>query len=794
MALDDSNKHTLIAVASGFRLTLFGRFALVDPSGQLVTGLGRKSRGIIAYLALNRPAARRELLAELFWGDREVEQARASLRQACYDMKNCLHNAPGLLVFTHDQISLDRPNLRTDVDELDRKWLDRDVIIPLLDFERRELLADLTNLSPHFDDWLAIERVRRRDERRAASLNCARDDLNGHLWSDAEHVASLLLALDPTDQNAVEIALQSRAHAGDQRGAQALFGRHAEALRRLLDIQPAASTSALLGACGTGDEDAASLHPAGEIDKRHALSTLLNETPRRLAMPALMKMSVLSQTARKAVLYTCVAAILGLSINLAHPWSALSTTADSAARVTIRQLSIPDGDNAAAGVNAALRTVIVRHLAGSNTPVEIVENEPSTDTPHLTLRGNSQTYSGEIRTNLELVSNPKGQVIWAENFRRPVREIDQFADQIGLQIARQLNCAYSHGREPFFNSDLEFARLTLAHCDAIGNDFTESVRLDEEITRRAPTFARGWSEFAMDTALVGSSQSAQLRKASFRRAMKYSNRALALDPHQGLAYSAQGVSIADTSPWRVRDKLARRGLGADPTNPELHSRVVKDFASIGRLQDAMGEAILAYRYDHFFPGKPLSLAAINRVSGDFDAAWDWVLYSRRYWPDHPWFQDEAVRLGIDGGHSAETLQLIRAGRIGLSANRKPMVVRFLEWRIKPTWANQMSAMRAIVDETSRRGVDDEKIQMLAMLGRNDEAFRMGTQLPIGSNPGIDWFLPELAAFRADPRFTALAARLGLIKIWKDTGLSPDFCAMSAPPPACRQIVLGRPSE
>ena len=158
MALEDSDNDTLIEVASGFRLTLFGRFTLMDPSGQPVTGLGRKSRGIIAYLALNRPRARRDLLAELFWGGREVEQARASLRQACYDMKNCLQNAPGLLVFTHDLISLDRGNLTTDVDGFDRKSLDREVIIPLLDFQRRELLADLNNLSPHFDDWLAAEK------------------------------------------------------------------------------------------------------------------------------------------------------------------------------------------------------------------------------------------------------------------------------------------------------------------------------------------------------------------------------------------------------------------------------------------------------------------------------------------------------------------------------------------------------------------------------------------------------------------------------------------------------------
>lgn len=790
MALYDSDKNTVGAVASAFKLTLFGRFALTDPSGRPVTGLGRKSRGIIAYLALNRHAARRDFLAELFWGDREVEQARASLRQACYEMKNCLHNVPDLLVFTHDQVSLDRRNLTTDLDELEKNSLNRQEIILLLDFERRDLLADLTDLSPHFDDWLAIERVRRTDERRAVSLNCARGDLNNHLWSDAEHVASLLLALDPTDQNAVEIVLHLRALAGDYRGAQALFGRHAEALRRRLDAQPAASTLALLGACQSDDE--ALRHLGDEVDKRKEPTTNLHETPRKLVMLAAKKTLVLSQTGRKAMLYTGVAAILGLSIYPIHPWISPSATANTAARVTVSQLTIRNGDTAAAGLNAAMRTLIVRHLAGSDTPVVIDENEQPTNTLHLTLRGNSQTDNGVIRANLELISNPTGQVIWAENFRRPVSEVDQFADQISLQIARQLNCAYSHGRKPFFNSDMDFARLTLSHCDAIGNDFPESVRLDEEITKRAPNFARGWSEFAMDTAMVGASQPAQLRKASFRRAINYSNRALKFDPHQGLAYSAQVVSIADTAPWTVLENLVRRGLSADPTNAELHTRLARQAMSIGRLQDAMSEAILAYQYDHFLPGKPLSVAAINRVSGDFDAAWDWILYSRRYWPDHPWFQEEAVQLAIDGGHSAETLQLIRDGRIRLSANRKPIIVSFLEWRIKPTRSNRKSAIRAIANATSRGGVDDQEVQMLAMLGRNDEAFRLSTQLPNKFISDQNWFLPELASFRAHPSFTALAGRIGLFRIWNDTGLSPDFCETSAPPPICSQIIHKRP--
>jgi hypothetical protein len=37
------------------------------------------------------------------------------------------------------------------------------------------------------------------------------------------------------------------------------------------------------------------------------------------------------------------------------------------------------------------------------------------------------------------------------------------------------------------------------------------------------------------------------------------------------------------------------------------------------------------------------------------------------------------------------------------------------------------------------------------------------------------FRPDFAAVRADPRFMQVAARLGLVRYWRQTGYWPDFC-------------------
>jgi DNA-binding SARP family transcriptional activator len=65
------------------RLTIFGRFCARDALGNEVPIKSKKSRALLAYLALPPGKERsREVIATLLWSDRGDEQARSSLRQA----------------------------------------------------------------------------------------------------------------------------------------------------------------------------------------------------------------------------------------------------------------------------------------------------------------------------------------------------------------------------------------------------------------------------------------------------------------------------------------------------------------------------------------------------------------------------------------------------------------------------------------------------------------------------------------------------------------------------------------
>ena len=66
-----------------------------------------------------------------------------------------------------------------------------------------------------------------------------------------------------------------------------------------------------------------------------------------------------------------------------------------------------------------------------------------------------------------------------------------------------------------------------------------------------------------------------------------------------------------------------------------------------------------------------------------------------------------------------------------------------------------------------------------MLGNLDRAFELFDRPDFTSFMWNYWspiFLPSTKAMRADPRFLAVAQKLGFVDYWKQTKTQPDVCA------------------
>ena len=99
------------------RVHVLGPLRVLDDSGAEIKLASRKSRALLAYLALCPSESHaRDRLATLLWENADDELARTSLRQAVASLRKALPETfQSALVTTTDSVALDGNSLQCDV-------------------------------------------------------------------------------------------------------------------------------------------------------------------------------------------------------------------------------------------------------------------------------------------------------------------------------------------------------------------------------------------------------------------------------------------------------------------------------------------------------------------------------------------------------------------------------------------------------------------------------------------------------------------------------------------------------
>ena len=183
--------------------------------------LGAKTLGLLAILAMEPGAHRREEVTALLWGDSPEEKARASLRQALTHLRDALG----------DTLRVDRSTveltgqLECDASEFLRLASIDPAAALAIDVPR--FLHGLTIRHCHaFDEW--ADDKRNQLLARYASLLAAgaRDALARHAWSEARQLAERWHRLDVLADEPVALLVESQYVSGDRSGALATYARH----------------------------------------------------------------------------------------------------------------------------------------------------------------------------------------------------------------------------------------------------------------------------------------------------------------------------------------------------------------------------------------------------------------------------------------------------------------------------------------------------------------------------------------------------------------------------------------
>jgi DNA-binding SARP family transcriptional activator len=260
-----------------YRLRGFGATRLHDAAGVDCTPRARKTRALLIHVLLARKAAiSRERLAALLWADHGDEQARASVRQALYELKPLSSGAVPLLRVTRTHVSANDVDVAIDIDRADTlaQAAELGALTELLANTSLTLFADLDDLTPEYDDWLRAERLQRTERLIGLCVAAGQAALAREQNEDVRALVAALEALDPLNEPVVRLGMRADTQAGDHAQAHRRYRRFAERLERDLAAQPSAETRALLS--NNAAPRVAHVEPRAEAT--HAQSTHVEAT------------------------------------------------------------------------------------------------------------------------------------------------------------------------------------------------------------------------------------------------------------------------------------------------------------------------------------------------------------------------------------------------------------------------------------------------------------------------------------------------------------------------------------
>jgi DNA-binding SARP family transcriptional activator len=162
-------------------LRLCGDVVLTSDDGAPVEPpLGSKTLALLAFLALERGAHRREKVTALLWGEYPEDKAKASLRQALTHLREALGDA---LVVDRASIEL-RDVLVCDVDEFLRLATSNPTQAIAIEIPR--LLANLVIRNcPAYQEWADEKRFELGGRYSALVASCMREAMARRDWRDA---------------------------------------------------------------------------------------------------------------------------------------------------------------------------------------------------------------------------------------------------------------------------------------------------------------------------------------------------------------------------------------------------------------------------------------------------------------------------------------------------------------------------------------------------------------------------------------------------------------------------------
>ncbi len=375
---------------------LSGAWIQLGAGGVRITA--RKKVALLAYLALDRHSAPRDLLAGLIWGDVPDAKARSSLRQALSELRSQHPALNRALLIDRRMVTLDPAHLVLEIDQILEQ-----IRRGRLPAELRsggetinDILYGFESVGARYADWVHETRKTYGDRILTALTEAAsRADLPASLRMEFAEAA---LSLDPLGEIQCRYAMRLAADLGDIGKALQIYAAFYAKMEAELDMEPSYETQDLAAEIKLGSLQS---RPQPHADPQPA-SAVLHVTPRKHGRPIL---AVLPMQAR-------------------GPEPIADFLAEMLVdNIVMRMTRIRD--------IAVISRVSIRHLAERPDVAQVLQQDLGVRyVISGTMRREGETYF----LNVELSRIDEGLTLWVEQYETPAADLTHAQSRIADEV------------------------------------------------------------------------------------------------------------------------------------------------------------------------------------------------------------------------------------------------------------------------------------------------------------------------------------------------------------------------
>jgi len=583
-------------------LTLLGTLRLVGKAGDDWTPKPRKTRALLAIVALAKGPVSRARLTDLLWGDRGEDQAKASLRQALYELRNVASR--GILTASRDTVAIGPKRLWSDLSSIENATEPSELAEALEEVEW-PVLAELDDVTPDLDEWLRNERVRLSAVLLQKGVESAESAIEAGEPMLARRIADSLERIDPLDERAAQVGARADIAMGDRAAAHRRIERLGKRLGDELGIEPSAETRALLADT-----------PASKTKPSPTRTTAISPAPsRRWLLPAaLIALLIVAATVFFVFRPGAAAAHPNVAV-LPFEESGPKTQGYFATGVSDEILNLLSRESQI----QVLGRVSAEEISGRPNALEIARKLGIT---HL-LDGSVRTADNRVLVIVTLTRVSDGAQMWSERYERRLGDIfavqGEIASTVAARLSRSFDRPIHRATSPEVYDRYLAARQLVRERREV--PLEEADRLLREAIRLDPRYAPAYAELAQVLMLRSDHPTSYGRIPIDRaraEARLLAKKAIELDPNLGDAYAAMGFVYLQE---KRSEPFYRKAAELSPQRADYHRWLATSLNQRFQYDESIVEYRRAAEIDPLWYINNEHLAGALIFSGQSEEAW-----------------------------------------------------------------------------------------------------------------------------------------------------------------------------